>query len=389
MASENSIRLTWGGDAMCLGPEITARILGGGVDMDGYVDALSTLLSDSDYAICNLETPICPSLGLTDESIRFNSPRAFAEKIKSVGFDFVSTANNHCLDREIAGIDETIKVLNEIGLEHSGTYSDRSLAGEIFVNEIKGVKFAIVCSTFGTNSQHNGIMLCEDDEWRVDLLKKQVKPRRFKFNPDAGGTVAYTYLADDVSPAAITNPINFPYLERVKDKVRKAKTIADVVIAMPHIGGQFNPGPGEYAKYIVREMRDAGADMIIAGHPHTSHRCEWVDGAFCAYSLGNLCFTPNVGYYVPNTLADYGIVLHTDFDVETKKLSGISFSVVKSVRGEDGKTSVIPVVDLYSAETNLGKRETLVMENEAVVNRFIGSTASVDPQHEYVYWEGI
>lgn len=155
---------------------------------------------------------------------------------------------------------------------------------------------------------------------------------------------------------------------------------------MPHIGGQFNPGPGEYAKYIVREMRDAGADMIIAGHPHTSHRCEWVDGAFCAYSLGNLCFTPNVGYYVPNTLSDYGIVLHTDFDVETKKLAKISFSVVRSVRGEDGRTQVKLASDLYEAETNLGKRETLAMENEAVVNRFAGRAERIDPQFEHLVW---
>lgn len=387
---ESLIRLTWGGDAMCLGPELTViQESCGRFNFSVYLSSLRPMFQDSDYVLLNLETPICPTKPTTTESIRFNTPKEFAQALKDVGVDFVSTANNHCLDMETLGIDETIASLDAIGLDHTGTYADKSRSDDVFVKEIKGVRFAIVCSTFGTNSQHNGVLLDSENEWRVDLLKKQVRPRRFKFRPEDGGAVALNYLPDDVNPAAIDNPVNHPFVERICDKIRRARKLADVVIAMPHVGGQYNPGPAEYAKYIVRTMVRAGADMVIAGHPHTSHRCELIDGVFCAYSLGNLCFTPEVGFYCPNTLADYGVVLNTWFDKNTKKHVRTSFSIVKSVRADDGMTRVLPVTQLYAHEANLARREAILMETEAVVNRFRGSADSCLIEDSYGFKDWI
>ena len=153
----------------------------------------------------------------------------------------------------------------------------------------------------------------------------------------------------------------FHISSKVLSKITKAKQEADIVIALPHIGGQYNPGPGEYTKYIVHSMCDAGADAIIAGHPHTSHRCEIMkkDGKtiLCAYSLGNMCFTPEIGYYCQNTLADYGIILHLYLNVAKKRIEKVSFDVTKCICNDEGFTIVVPVASQYNDESNLEKKK--------------------------------
>ena len=363
---------------MCLRQETEAvRRRFGRLDYSDYLVGLKTLFADCDYAIANLETPIDPTQGETDLAIRFNTPREFAEELKSVGFDFFSTANNHCLDRGVGGLCKTLDVLDELGFEHSGTYRTREDANKIFVKEIKGVKFAIVCSTFGTNSQVNGEMLPSGEEWRIDLLRKQLKFRKLLQSNEMDNGNFRTYIADEVASTAISNPANLIYMNRLLDKIKMAKASADIVIAMPHIGGQYNPGPAAYSKWVVEQLRLAGADVIIAGHSHTPHRCEVKDGCFIAYSLGNLAFTPDVGWFVPNVLAEYGIVLNLFIDTEQKHLSSASFSVVKNYIDGDGLTYVRSVDDVLVQLKNAPARDRFEMEVEEVVHRIGGRQLGV------------
>ncbi len=372
------LKLSIGGDLMCLQQETEAvRRKFGRLDYSNYLSGLRPLFADSDYAIANLETPIDPTQGETDLAIQFNTPREFAEELKSVGFDFFSTANNHCLDRGVGGLCKTLDVLDELGFEHSGTYRTREDADKIFVKEINGVKFAIVCSTFGTNSQVNGVILPSGEEWRIDLLRKQLKFRKLPQSNDMDNGNFRTYIADEVSSAAISNPANLIYMNRVLDKIRKAKSLADIVIAMPHVGGQYNPGPAAYTKCVVEQLRIAGADVIIAGHSHTPHRCEVKDGCFIAYSLGNLAFTSGVGWFVPNVLAEYGVVLNLFIDTERKRLSSVSFNVLKSCVDDDGLTLVRSVDNVMAQLRNAPARDRLEMEVEEVVHRIGGRQTGV------------
>lgn len=384
------VKISFAGDVMCLKEETNAVLRRyGRLDYTGYLSGLKPLFASSDFTMANLETPLGAMQETSDGTIRFNAPREFAKALKEVGFNFFSTANNHCLDRGVDGITTTIDVLDELGFSHSGTYTTAIEAERIAMAEVDGVTIAIVCSTYGTNSDTNGVLLNPGEEWRVDLLRNQFKPRRLPQTEDMSNGNFRTYIADCVSPAAIANAANLPYVDRIAGKVRRAKGVADFVIAMPHVGGQFNPGPAAYAKWIVEQMRFAGADMVVAGHPHVPQRCEAREGGlFIAYSLGNLCFTPGVGFFVRNVLADYGCVLHAYVDKMTKRVAKLTFDVVKSIVDEDGCARTVPVVDLIDAETNAAKKDRLWMENEAVVNRFRGSGAAIVPKREYEMWEG-
>lgn len=366
------IKISFCGDIMCLKEQNAAIALKEDAQeaYDSIFEAVKPLLGESDFVVGNLETPVSDS-DFSSESICFNTPIEFLKACKYAGFDFLSTANNHCLDRGIVGINQTLENIDRIGFAHTGTYSSKEKSEEICIVDIAGIKTAIISATFGTNSEVNGHMLSEEDLWRVDLLKKQNKPARVRFNPsrEEGRKIIY----DNVSSAAITNNAHRKYLERFFKKIATAKKIADIVIVMPHIGGQYNSVPGKYTRYIVSEISKKAPSLIVAGHPHVPLRLEKVNGIYSAYSLGNFCFTPNVGYFIPNLLAEYGIIYHTYWERKSATIQRQSFTIVKNVIGSDGISRVIPVYLLFQQLQSAIDKERLFCEAEAIAERFTTS----------------
>ena len=380
--TDGLLKISFGGDLMCLQAQNVAVMRKyGRYDYDETLAALKPLFADSDYVVANLETPLSAA-GLSEEQICFNTPASFAEAVRKAGIDFVQTANNHCLDRGVEGLNQTLDVLDKVGLEHSGSYHTKEESDKVFIKELGGARIAIVCCTFGTNSEHNGQILTADETWRVDLLKRQNKLSKVASRV-SDAPIITSMIPDNVSVAAITNSANVAYAERIKEKILRAKEEADIVIVLPHIGGQYNPAPGAWSKWTVDWMSQLQPSIIVAGHPHVPLRTENVNGVFTAWSLGNLSFTPGVGYYLPNVLADYGVVLHTWFDVATKELVKASFNLIKNVVGEDGISRIRPVYDLWNDTKNAIERDCLAIDNEALVNRICGNCNSVEMNYEY------
>lgn len=380
------LKISFGGDLMCLQAQNEAVMRKYGYfHYDETLAALRPLFAESDYVIANLETPLS-NAGLSEEQICFNTPSSFAESIKKAGIHFVQTANNHCLDRGVDGLVQTLDALDRIGLDHSGTYRIHEDSDSLFLKEIAGIKVAIVCCTFGTNSEHNGQVLPSEEIWRVDLLKRQNKLSKVASRV-SDAPIITSMIPDNVSVAAITNSANVAYTDRIKEKILRAKEVADIVIVLPHIGGQYNPAPGAWSKWTVDWMSQLQPCLIVAGHPHVPLRTENVNGVFTAWSLGNLSFTPGVGYYLPNVLAEYGVVLHTWFDVAAKKLVKASFNLIKNVVGENGISCVKSVFDLWSESKNAIERDCLAIDNEALVNRLRGGAEKIEVEKDYIIFD--
>ena len=364
------IKVSICGDMMCLKAQNEASMKKyGRLDFKPQFEACKRLFVNSDYLIGNLETPVNPSRPTSEHDIRFNSAFEYLEAVKFLGADFVSLANNHILDQGVEGLNETISCLEQLGFDYSGAYKRECDSQKIFVKEIKGMRFSLVCFTFGTNSQVNGNFLQAGELWRVDLLNKQKKMLQH-WEPDPNA-VCKEYIADEISIAAVNNSKNIFYQQRLKEKLLKAKQLSDFVIAMPHMGGQYNPHPGYYAKWMMNYIKECGADMIIAGHPHVPQKCLLDDDVFECFSLGNFACTPYVGWYLSNSFAEYGVVLHTYFDEISKSLRKVTFSIVKSIVDEYGYTSIKPVSDLFVEETTVEK-ERLQIDCEEIISRVRG-----------------
>ncbi|MFY9589027.1 MAG: CapA family protein, partial [Actinomycetota bacterium] len=86
----------------------------------------------------------------------------------------------------------------------------------------------------------------------------------------------------------------FPFsdedLAAVVGDVKRARKLADVVIVYPHWGQEYVAKPNADQIRVAHALIDAGADMLIATHPHWVQGAEVYKGHLIAYSLGNFVF---------------------------------------------------------------------------------------------------
>lgn len=179
----------------------------------------------------------------------FNYHPKLASALKNSGFDIMSTANNHTLDRYAVGIDRTIDVLNQTGLQFSGTRQRGSQKPWYTIVKSKGFKVAwISCAamTNGMKDKHKQVLLCYRRNDRRLILKT----------------------------------------------IGELRSQVDAVIVTPHWGTQYKFTPNSHQKRFARQVLNAGALAVIGTHPHVlqpMQRYRTKDGrdTFIAYSLGN------------------------------------------------------------------------------------------------------
>lgn len=391
--SEESVIIKFVGDIMCQQEQIV-QIGKDDTEWDKIFSSVSSCLKDSDLVIGNLETPVASErFGHSKSSTVFCAPVGFVRAIKKAGIGVVSTANNHCLDRGVRGLEETIRHLDEEGLMHFGTYKSKTESDNVFLCTVKGVRIAFVGCTYGTNSESGTEILPLDGQWMVDMTRPQELRSRTCWDrlrhmvgmlvPKSVKAVVNVIISvihgqtpqspdcimDNVSPLSVKDSLSSPQMARIEAKILDAKRSADIVVVMPHCGGQYNPGPGFYQKELIDRIQQVGADLIVSGHSHTPLGCKkYKNGAFAVYSLGNFIFTPKTGWYINNVFADYGVILTVVINVIDKKISNIDFTITKSII-DGGISKVVAVEELIENATSLEEKEKLLVDKVAIEER--------------------
>ncbi|MBQ7639019.1 MAG: CapA family protein, partial [Clostridia bacterium] len=292
-----------------------------------FTDAKEQLES-ADFALANLETVLGGGPEYSGFP-NFNSPDALAYAIKDAGFDLVSTANNHTKDKGIEGVFRTLDVLDKAGLMHVGTYrseEERNENSGIAVADVKGIKIAFLCYTYGLN----GYRLYDDEKFAVNV-----------FNLDY-----YTDL------------VEFDY-EKVDADMAAARALnTDLIVFIIHWGVEYQNTQNSYQENIARHLFEQGADIIFGGHPHVLQPYEFMDvtdvtgrekRGFVIYSMGN---------FISNQLDD----------PETRTTAIFDLTLTKDA---DGKTSVTnvnwtPYYMLHRDSLPAGQRRTLVNIHKAM-----------------------
>ena len=119
-----------------------------------------------------------------------------------------------------------------------------------------------------------------------------------------------------------------------------------------------------------------GFDAVVAAHSHTTQRVWTIGGTLVAGCLGNVTMSPMTGYMssVPETLSEYGMVLH--IYISDKKLTRAGFSLFKAVQDESHPLRAVPVTELLSEITEPAQREKTVAEILEVCGRITGRSVS-------------
>lgn len=240
------------GDIMCHSTQYNyAWVERDSFDFKPNFKFIKEYLRSKDILFGNLETVLAGDSKKLSGYPFFNSPNQLAEAIKYAGFDFIFTANNHANDMAYDGVKRTIDQLHKENLVHIGTHdlSDEIKNYNTFVR--KGLKFGLIAYTYGTNYNENAL-----------------NPRK------------YVEFIDTVK---IRNDI---------ENLRKENV--ELVIVYFHFGKEYTKTANKYQKKIVEKTVEAGADVILASHPHVIQPFVKIkgnnsnlDSVLVTYSMGN------------------------------------------------------------------------------------------------------
>jgi len=318
----------------------------GEYDFDRPFRHVVRYLDSADLTVGNLETVFAGSETGYTCFPRFNSPDSLAEAVHNAGFDLLTTANNHSNDRNEAGILRTLEVLDGCGIGHFGTYRSEEDRSAVFIREVNGVRIAFLSFTYGTN----GLPLTNGKPWLCNVMSDRL-------------------IDEDIAAAKALEP--------------------DLVIVMPHMGNEYELKPNQVFKNWVQKMFDAGADIVIASHPHVLQPFEFTDGKFVAYSMGNFISSQRD---VPR---DCSVILNitaekTDTGTHITEISYIPTWVM--FRNSDGVQD-IRVVSVYDALTGEidglrdGDRNRLWNVHDEIALRYLGEKVPREEiLNEYIFY---
>lgn len=193
--------------------------------------------------------------------LSFNYHQSLLNDLKLGGFDIVSTANNHALDRGAPGIDRTISAIEAVSLAFTGTRkrgeTDRPWS---VVTRAHGFAVAWLACTYGTNSRtdfHGQVLRC------------------------------------------------FEQSEAVLGEIKRLGSSKDVdaVILVPHWGIEGYTVIEQRQRELARDAIAAGAIAVIGTHPHVLQEWEKVTEGdhegLVVYSTGN--FVSSQRRYIERT----------------------------------------------------------------------------------------
>jgi poly-gamma-glutamate capsule biosynthesis protein CapA/YwtB (metallophosphatase superfamily) len=251
--AQDTLSLLFSGDIMGHGVQIKSAQTGKNqYDYNPCFKYIKPLIEKSDLAFCNLEVTLPGKAPYTGYP-QFRSPDELAEAIKNAGFDVVFTANNHSNDSYASGLIHTIDALQDLNLQHTGTFknaAERKMNYPLMVYK-KGFKLAFLNYTYDTNGIPNQA-------------------------PTIVNLISDDLIEEDMAAARAKKP--------------------DFIIAVMHWGIEYKLKENEDQIRTAKLLIKNGADLIIGMHPHVvepirKETATTLEGkskeVVVVYSLGN------------------------------------------------------------------------------------------------------
>ena len=230
------------------------------------------IISESDVAIINQETPLTDDPAQYSDYPRFGTPVDVGQAIAEVGFDVVTCATNHALDRGIVGIDFTKDFFENNHITCLGIQSENEINEKTYeILTRNGIKFAMFNYTYGTN----GISIPDVNPHMVHLLENEGK---------------------------------------IRNDIEKARTKSDFVIVFVHWGTENSENIDEFQQKWTKIFLDSKVDVVIGTHPHVIQPYEVLTDEnghkmLIFYSLGNFISAQSEKSCIKGGMASFTISL--------------------------------------------------------------------------------
>lgn len=208
------------------------------------LERIKPLVKDYDLKYYNQETILGGTeLGLSNYP-RFNSPYEVGDAFIDAGFNLVSLATNHTMDKGEQGVLNSLSYWSrQKDIYTAGSYSSFEARDEKIIKEINGIRYAFFSYTTWTNG----------------------------LETPTGKEYLNNVYSEELAKADI---------ERVRNDV-------DVVIVAMHWGTEYSTGISPKQEEIANYLATLGVDIIIGSHPHVVEPVDFIGKTLVIYSLGN------------------------------------------------------------------------------------------------------
>ena len=267
-----SLKLFMVGDALIhSGVYMDAEKPDGTYDFKPMLANLKPIISKYDLAYYNQETILGgKELGYSSYPM-FNSPDEVGDAFIDAGFDLVSLATNHTMDKREIGVLNSVKYWkSKKNVVTSGQWDSLDERNKVRIYEKNNIKYAFFSYTTWTNG----------------------------LNPPVGKEYLTNIYSDEKAKEDI---------EAVRDKV-------DVVLVAMHWGTEYSLGVSYDQEKIANYLSELGVDVIIGAHPHVVEPVEFInDGkTFVIYSLGNFISDQDGTERLTGLMSEITIKKHID-----------------------------------------------------------------------------
>ena len=236
-----SLSLVMVGDALIHGSVYADAYKDGVYDFKPMLDKIKSITEKYDLAFYNQETILGGSeLGVSTYP-RFNSPYEVGDAFIDAGFNMVSLANNHTLDRGVDAIVNSRNYWNSKDVLVSGSATSMEERNNIQIKEKNGITYAMI---------------------------------------------AYTTYTNGLSAKSLEH-VNIYSEEQIKSDIESIKNKVDVMIVSMHWGEEYTVNPTQTQREQANFLSTLGVDIIIGHHPHVIQPIEYVGETLVVYSLGN------------------------------------------------------------------------------------------------------
>ena len=218
---ESSVTIRSVGDILVHSDVYTTARTDTGFDFARMFDPVRQYMADADITTANMEVPVAgEAFGLSGYP-QFNAPPEIIDALSGAGVDIVNNATNHSMDRGGGGVVASTDNMRERGMLYTGSYASEQDEATPRIIEANGITVGFLGFTYGTN----GLPVEEEH---------------------------FASLIDDT----------------LADQVSALDSQVDVAVVMLHMGEEYAPLPNEFQEETATAALDAGADLVLGGHPH-------------------------------------------------------------------------------------------------------------------------
>ncbi len=240
------------------------------------MNAMDLMWINNEFVFSNCDEP------LYGKAYTFCGAPENVKYLHDLGVDIVGLANNHTFDYGEQSFLDTLQTLEDAGIPYVGAgrndtqaYAPVYLqAGALTIGYVAASCAEYTIYTMEAGPNEPGIAWCYDNE-------------------------------------------------RFVQSVREARANADYVVVLPHWGVEHSTVLEDQQINYAHQYIDAGADIVIGGHPHILQGCEYYNGKPILYSMGNFWFD---SYDIDTALAE--VQLSGTLTADGKLKDGLQTTVI-------------------------------------------------------------